>query len=132
MTGRTMKGRQPMAGHNPSGTVPMVAHAVIIVWFDGDEFCSLAYDNGKGPIRVYPRDQYDARLDLGRDEPIMFCGNEDQARVFMTSQPGVDGAIQIPTWLAPAFGFARADLDADALAVLPEQPDPRALGKRSK
>jgi hypothetical protein len=113
-----------MAGNNPDGIVPITACAVLVVWFDGDEFCTLAHDNGEGAIRVYPRDQYDARLDLGRDEPIMFCGSEDQARVFMTGAPGREGAVQIPTRLAPAFGFDRGDLDADALAMLPEQPDP--------
>lgn len=106
--------------------------AVLIVWYEGGEFCTLAHDNGAGPIRIYPRDQYDARLDLGRDEPIMFCGNEDQARVFMTSSPGVDGACQIPTWLAPAFGFNRADFDKAALSLLREQRAPEPVKGGSK
>lgn len=124
MSAPIRKAGNPMAG-NESNDKPD-RFAVIIAWWNGDEFCTLAHDDGNGPIRVYPLNEYDARLDLGRAEPIMFCGVEDQARVFMTSQPGREGAVQIPTRLAPAFGFARADLDADALALLPEQPDPRA------
>lgn len=114
-----------MAGNTRHDDDKPERFAVIIAWHNGDEFCTLAHDNGNGPIRVYPLNEYDARLDLGRDGPIMFCGVEDQARVFMTSQPGRAGAVQIPTRLAPAFGFDRADLDREALALLPEQPDPR-------
>jgi hypothetical protein len=112
-----------MAGKRRAGDREIFP-AVLIVWFDGKEFCTLAHDNGDGAIRVYPRDQYDARIDLGRDEPLLYCGSERHARAHMTAAQGRDGACQIPTWLAPAFGFPRSDLDGDALAALVEEPEP--------
>ena len=76
--------------------------AVLIVWWNGEEFCALAHDGGRGAIRVYPVHEYDARLDLGRDEPLLFCPVEDQAVAYTQGTPGRGGAVQIPTRLAPA------------------------------
>lgn len=50
----------------------------------------LAFDGGAGPVRVYPRDQYDSRLDLARvgKGPLPFFDSPVLALAWMNENPG--------------------------------------------
>jgi len=69
---------------------------VAIVWTTNPtnpdpSFSFLAYDGGAGPVRVYHRDQYDGRCDLGRnrakDGPLPFFRHWQEAFDYLTVSP---------------------------------------------
>ncbi len=69
---------------------------IVIMWAtnfepDGVSYGFLAHNGGNGPVRVYHRDQYDARCDLGRDRakdgPLPYFGNWQHARQFFLANP---------------------------------------------
>lgn len=75
---------------------------VIITWMtkhDNESICSLAWNNGAGPARVYARDQYDSRLDLGRDRtkdgPIPYFKNYREALAWMLANRGEQCQVDV-------------------------------------
>ena len=93
---------------------------VIMVWREGDEFRTLAYNSGKGQVRVYHRDQYDGRCDLGREprfrsaraEPLPYFAEAHRAAEHMAKRPGLDGMCQVQVRAAGSLGFKRHEMAA--------------------
>jgi hypothetical protein len=80
---------------------------VFIAWVREGEsgehwFSTLAWNGGNGPTRTYVKDQYDARLDLGRDiakyGSLPYFDNAGRAFLWMTSN--WDSPCQINVGLA--------------------------------
>lgn len=83
---------------------------VFIAWVGKGEkhFSFLAYDNGNGQIRVYEKDKYDGRLDLGRTEPLPYFDSYAAAIFWMANHKGEQ--CQVDTKLYKAFRFEKCEL----------------------
>ena len=83
---------------------------VIICWMSNhDTIMSLAYNNGEGVVRVYPKNQYDGRLNLGRASLLPYFDSPKEAYAWMKGNP--DAQCQCNTKIAPALGWERSELD---------------------
>jgi hypothetical protein len=95
--------------------------AIIVMWMDGEigdlTACTLAYNGGKGHVRVYPRDGYDHRCVLGRG-PLPYFSSKLEAVKHMAANIGIDGMCQVPLYIAASFGWPREALDPHALRHL--------------
>ncbi len=85
---------------------------IIIMWMerDRDEISTLAYNNGKGPIRIYDANAYDPRCDLGRDEqegPLPILHTAPEALVTMRNTRGA--LYQVPVGVARQLGLQIGD-----------------------
>jgi hypothetical protein len=65
---------------------------VIIVWSnDGESMCTLAYNNGNGPIRVYYKDRYDARCEAN----LPYFREVGPVLAYIAEHPGLAGQVQL-------------------------------------
>lgn len=92
---------------------------VIILWKEkhgtaAHTVMTLAYYSGQGKVRVYHRDQYDGRLDLGRGTPLPYFADGMLALLHMERHLGLDGMCQVSVRTAGALGFKRWELAAVA------------------
>ena len=88
---------------------------VFMVWMNGTRdkdytFETLAYHSGKGQVRVYYKDQYDPRCDLGLEGKRPYFDNSGDAVKYMSDHPGQDGMCQVHHRCAKAFGFQQQEL----------------------
>jgi hypothetical protein len=87
---------------------------VIIAWVDGwsaaDSVSTLGYNNGKGGVRVYEKDNYDGRVDLGcpPGERRPFFDNAREALLWMAAHR--DQQIQLSVSAARDMGFSKSEL----------------------
>jgi len=76
---------------------------VWIVWSpDGDLDNLRVLSFGDGSSRVYDRDNYDGRVDLGRDDaskPVPYFRTRARALAFLCAHPGEQCQIDIRTQL---------------------------------
>jgi len=87
MTYRT-PGREAPAPRPPAEPSPRPP-AVIILWAEEwpvERFHTVAYYSGKGHVRVYPRDAYDARLVLGELRPLPYFDDPRDAAEHIASE----------------------------------------------
>jgi len=85
---------------------------VFICWVSSsshDHIMSLTYNNGMGLVRVYQKDRYDSRLNLGRTEPLPYFDEPSEAYIWMKKNP--DEQCQCNTKIAPSLGWKRSELD---------------------
>jgi hypothetical protein len=76
--------------------------SVWVVWSpdgDLDNVKTLVY--GDGSTRVYPKDEYDGRIDLGRTEktPIPYFRYRTAAVAFLVANPGKECQVDTRTGL---------------------------------
>jgi hypothetical protein len=87
---------------------------VIIAWIDdhvaADVVSTLGYNGGRGGIRVYEKDNYDGRVDLGcpPGERRPFFENSREALAWMATHR--DQQIQLSVGAAVAMGFSRSEM----------------------
>ena len=111
MTKPRSKKRPPSAESAALIADPNAPERVVILFSaDGTNVSTLAYDGGKGKIRVYDRDQYDARLDTGRTAG-------QKAPYICTASDAIDFVlrhkmkeIQVPLHVARALGYTDREL----------------------
>jgi hypothetical protein len=111
---------------------------VFMVWMNTvpgkDTFQTLAYYGGKGQIRVYYKDRYDPRCDLGLEGKRPYFDNATDAVVYMSKNRGTEGMCQVHHRCAKAFGFQRQELAQVevplgllALTMPDEDPEPVSM-----
>jgi hypothetical protein len=84
---------------------------VFLVWLDDDnELHTLAYDSGKGEIRVYYKDHYDPRATLGLPNPIPYFSNASEAMIHIGKNRGQKGMCQVHVKNAVKFGYKWSEL----------------------
>lgn len=124
--------------------MPTTDCLVAIVWatnvdraktVDDLDFHFLAYDGGNGDVRVYHRDQYDPRCDLGRDRakdgPLPYFGNWQAAERFLLTSPARTlcqieiRALRRPF---PSLDLASVDTDRQCDGNFPD-PSTRNVGE---
>lgn len=92
---------------------------VIVTWMPAHgeiSVATIAYDNGRGPVRIYERDRYDGRCNLGRTEPLPFFATAEEAMRFMALTRGQDSMCQVACGEAHHFGFEDGET-TDGVAV---------------
>jgi hypothetical protein len=94
--------------------------AIIVLWVNqsGGEFSmqTVAYDSGRGKVRVYVKDQYDSRLQ-GNDV-LPFFEDPKEAFGFMVQNLGQNGMCQVDVECVHQLGFKPSDLDTETLKSL--------------
>jgi hypothetical protein len=80
-----------------------MSQQIIIAWMqkgDNDSIFTLGWNNGQGPTRVYDKDRYDARLDMGRDRdrdgPLPCFANYREAMAWMLANRGEQCQVTVP------------------------------------
>ena len=75
---------------------------VIITWMqpnDNETVCSLGWNSGQGPTRIYDKDHYDGRLDLGRDRtkdgPLPHFNKAREAFAWMLANRGKQCQVHV-------------------------------------
>jgi hypothetical protein len=86
---------------------------VMVVWVEdrGRSINTLAYHNGRGLVRVYHRDAYDLRLDMGRPDPtvpIPYHGSKLEALLWMADHRGEQ--CQVLLRVGVELGWSREEL----------------------
>lgn len=91
---------------------------VIIMWMskhDNTSVNSLGYNSGHGPTRVYEKDKYDPRLDLGRDRerngPLPHFSKSREALAWMLGHRGEQCQVSLDA--AKSFGFDAYELSSE-------------------
>lgn len=90
------------------------AAMVIIAWIGehdvANSVSTIGYNGGNGPVRVYERDHYDDRMDLGNDpgSTLPYFTDASRAIVWMTLNRGKQ--IQLDVHAARTMGFEEHEL----------------------
>lgn len=92
----------------------------MVMWMEdgsnGPSFHTLAWFGGRGHVRTYPRGGYDGRLDLGRDTPLPYFDNADEAAQFMWKNKGTPGLCQVDLSIVHELDYTPSEFDPDDLA----------------
>jgi hypothetical protein len=89
---------------------------VIVAWINdwsaADTVNTLGYDGGRGPVRVYEKDNYDSRMDLGNapGSKLPYFEHAPEALLWMAAHR--DQHIQLDTNAALSLGFSKKELAA--------------------
>jgi hypothetical protein len=102
---------------------------------DDLSFSFLAYNSGNGPVRVYHRDQYDSRCDLGRDRakdgPLPYFANWQAAERFLLTSPDktlVQIEVRALRRPFPDLDLAPVDVERQCDGNFPD-PETRNVGE---
>ena len=82
-----------------------MATKIVILWgvTAGMRVNGLAWDGGRGDLRVYDRDHYDARA----GENLPYCATVREAADYWTAHP--NQPVQCPINVARKLGFSVAE-----------------------
>lgn len=70
---------------------------VIVTWmekYSDEDVHTVAYNSGRGPIRVYPKDRVDSRASLGQKE-FPYFDDAGQAMKWMKANPGQNCRLDV-------------------------------------